>query len=166
MMEYFDVYDFNRNKLDKFIPAGKAFGKGEYHLVADACIVNSKHQFLVQKRHPSKSYCPNMWGLTGGSVSSGENSWQAMCREAMEEIGIELDVKNASLIEQTTDGQVHIDCWLVKQDINLGDIKIQESEVTEVCWMEIEALKKIIAEKQFMPTMVSAIEKSIKAVGL
>lgn len=50
-------------------------------------------KILVQKRKGSKLW-PGYYALPAGHVDSGENQYDALVREAQEELGIELDIKN------------------------------------------------------------------------
>lgn len=50
-------------------------------------------KILVQKRKGSKLW-PGYYALPAGHVDSGENQYDALIREAQEELGIELDIKN------------------------------------------------------------------------
>ena len=50
-------------------------------------------KILVQKRKGSKLW-PGYYALPAGHVDSGENQYDALFREAQEELGIELDIKN------------------------------------------------------------------------
>lgn len=50
-------------------------------------------KILVQKRKGSKLW-PDYYALPAGHVDSGENQYDALVREAQEELGIELDIKN------------------------------------------------------------------------
>ena len=50
-------------------------------------------KILVQKRKGSKLW-PGYYALPAGHVDSDENQYDALVREAQEELGIELDIKN------------------------------------------------------------------------
>lgn len=41
------------------------------------------------------------------------------------------------------------DIWVVKQDINLDDIKMQKEEVSDVKWVTIEELRAMICRGEF-----------------
>lgn len=124
-MECFDVYDKDRNLTGKKITRGEnsSLSDGEYHLVTDLILVNSKGEFLIQKRTASKSYCPNMWGLTGGSVVAGENSVQGIVRETEEEIGLKLQAEDLTLFHKAygVDQPILVDVWVACKDVKIRD---------------------------------------------
>ena len=94
-MEEWDIYDIHRAKTDHVMQRGEAFEKGNYHLVVHACIFNQRNEMLIQKRQPFKEGWPNMWDVSaGGRALRNETSQQAMEREAREEIGLVLDLKD------------------------------------------------------------------------
>jgi 8-oxo-dGTP pyrophosphatase MutT (NUDIX family) len=43
---------------------------------------------LLVHRHPSRRWYPDCWGLVGGHVESGESLHQAVSRECLEELGV------------------------------------------------------------------------------
>ena len=44
-MEYWDLYDKERNKLNKIVKRGDKLQDDEYHIVINAWIRNSKNEF-------------------------------------------------------------------------------------------------------------------------
>ena len=51
-----DVYDINRNKTGKVIDrhSNDRLSTGEYHLVTEAIIINSRNEILLTKRASTK----------------------------------------------------------------------------------------------------------------
>ena len=80
MIEYWDLYDKNRNKLEKTVKRGDYLNDDEYHLVINAWIKNSKNEFLITQRSINKKH-PLMWECTGGSALINETSIDAALRE-------------------------------------------------------------------------------------
>ena len=97
-MEYWDLYDKNRQKLNKIHLRGKELNEGEYHIVVNIWIINDQNKILLTKRHPNKIW-PLKWECTGGSVIAGEDSFTGAIREVEEEIGIRLKKENGKLID-------------------------------------------------------------------
>lgn len=89
-MELWDVYDINKRFTGKVIDrhSDERLKEGEYHLVVEAIIINSKGEILLNKRSKFKNKYPNMWESTAGSCIKGENSLQSMLREIREELGV------------------------------------------------------------------------------
>ena len=125
-MEIWDLLDSEGNKTGKTMEKGINIPEGYYHLGADVWIMNSENKILIQKRSSQKKLSPNVWGMTGGSVIKGETSLQTIKRESFEELGIKLNVENAKLVNHYRTGNVWLDTYFLKQDINIEDMVIQK----------------------------------------
>lgn len=58
----------------------------------DVIIVDEKGRILLIKRSDQEKTFPGKWGIPGGLIEWGETVEQALKREAMEEIGVEIEV--------------------------------------------------------------------------
>jgi mutator protein MutT len=65
------------------------------HPYVGACniIQNEAGELLLMKRSEQSSMYPGYWGLVGGLLEWGETGAEAARREAMEEIGVEIEVE-------------------------------------------------------------------------
>ena len=141
---------------------GEKLPEGFYHQGADVWIINSGNKILIQKRSPQKRNSPNVWAMTGGSVRRGETSLQTIQRETKEELGISLNMKDIKLVKQYKTGTVWLDTYLIKQDIDLKDIIMQEEEVCEVKWATYKEIEELFAHNQFMENRWEYIKDIIK----
>lgn len=66
----------------------KAIFKSAVHM-----IIKKDNKVLVQKRKGSKLW-PGYYGLPAGHIDEGENQYEALVREAKEELGITINIKN------------------------------------------------------------------------
>ncbi len=166
--ELWDVYDANGNKTGKIISRHNGMlADGEYHLAVDVWIVNAKQQWLIQKRAPNKQKFPNMWqGSAGGAVIAGENSWQGCQRELKEELGISLKEGEAREVYSfVRHGKVHAKVWLVQKEVDLTDIQMQEAEVSGVKWADLADIEQLLANNQFVPTVIEGLHKCLEILG-
>lgn len=152
MNEIWDLYDKNKNKLNKTVKRGDKLKFGEYHLVVNIWIKNDQNEFLITQRSINKSH-PLMWECTGGSAIKGETSIDAAIREVKEELGITLNKDNATFIGNTTRYYPNcpdiLDVWLFKTNISIKEIKIQKEEVNDVMWATKENIIKLYDEGKF-----------------
>lgn len=145
MAELWDVYDVSRRRTGRTVIRGEALADGEYHLVADIWIMNSKGEVLLQKRSMEKDLAPGLWCCTGGSAIVGEDGRQAFIREMTEELGVAPDLAHSEIAFSYTKGNYHKDIWFVRQDIPPQAFHLQREEVEAVRWVtlaELELLRK------------------------
>ena len=151
-MEYWDLYDKERNKLNKIVKRGDKLQDDEYHIVINAWIRNSKNEFLITQRAANKKYA-FMWECTGGSALKGETSLDAAVREVKEELGLEVDRENGQLLGSTLRYYPNcpdiFDAWLFTSDASIEDVTIQEEEVCNVMWASVEKIKELYNQKKF-----------------
>ena len=62
LMEYWDLYDENRIKLNKISVRGLILNDNEFHLVVNVWIKNKNNEFLISRRFKNKTH-PLMWRL-------------------------------------------------------------------------------------------------------
>ena len=161
MEEVWDILDEKGNKTGRIMKKG-LLPEGFYHQGADVWIINSGNKILIQKRSPQKRNSPNVWAMTGGSVIRGETSLQTIQRETKEELGISLNMKDIKLVKQYKTGTVWLDTYLIKQDIDLKDIIMQEEEVCEVKWATYKEIEELFAHNQFMENRWEYVRDIIK----
>lgn len=142
-MEVWDVYDRDRNRTGRTIVRGDVMADGEYHLVADIWIMNTKGEVLLQKRSMEKETGPGLWCCTGGAATAGEDSAQAFVREMTEELGVSPELEHAEIAFSQTNRNYHKDIWFVRQDIPSNAFRLQKEEVEAVRWVTLEELKQV-----------------------
>ncbi|MCI8471423.1 MAG: NUDIX domain-containing protein [Clostridia bacterium] len=163
-MEIWDILDEEGNKTWKTMQKGEKVPNGFYHLGADVWIVNSENKILIQKRSSKKRQAPNVWAMTGGSVVKGETSLQTIERETIEELGIQLNKKELQLIKHYKTGEVCLDTYLIRQDIKIDDIIMQEDEVSDVKWATYEEIEELFQNHQFLANRWEFVRYLMKAI--
>ncbi len=130
-MELWDAYDAERRKTGGTLARGERIPEGSYHLVVEACVMNTAGELLIQRRADDKALFPGLWSITGGSALAGETSEMAVARENEEEMGFSPDFTRAKMLFQTTRPTYHRDIWLFVQDVAPRDIRLQKEEVAD-----------------------------------
>ena len=148
-----EMVDKLNNKKEKLNKIGERHENkiGEYHQSVHTWIMNSKGEFLMQKRSANKRMFPNMWSQTGGGVEVGETSLEGALRECKEELGIDIPKEKIEFILSFK--RNFVDVWLVKCDFDISKLVLQEEEVAEVKWMRIEEIKKLMEENKLAPSI-------------
>ena len=149
-MEKWDLYNAKREKSGIAVCRGEIIPKGLYHLSVSVWIVNQQGQYLLSQRHPKKQY-PLYWECTGGSVLSGETSLQGAIREVKEELIYQTRRENV---------QDFYDVWLFHKDIKIEEMRLQETEVVDVQWVNPDKLFKMFRLKQLHP-LITYVEQLI-----
>lgn len=145
-MEHWDLFDGARNPLGKTRLRGTPGTPGEYHIVVSIWTVNSHGNILLTLRDSAKESYPNCWENTGGSALAGETSRQAAVRELEEETGIVASEDELVLIgiEPTRDS--FVDHYLLRRDVPLGEIRLQEGETADAKWVTLAELDAMIVD--------------------
>ncbi len=107
---------------------------GEYHLTVLGVVRNKDGRYLITQRVMTKSWAPGWWEVSGGGVQAGETSYQAVCREVLEETGLDVSGIAAEPFltyhrENPGEGDNYfVDVYLFELDFKEEDVHPQESE--------------------------------------
>lgn len=134
------------NKTGKILTYAEAsninnFSNGYYLSVVGVVIINLNNEILLQKRSKLKKSNPGKWGICGGKVRLGENCYDAIIRETLEEIGIILEKNELKIVRKALNNKIYFTVFYVKKNIDIRDCKIQEAEVEELKYFKIEELE-------------------------
>lgn len=152
VMELWDIYDKYRHSTGKIHQRGITMEAGDYHIVVHIWIINDKNEILVQRRQPWKEGWPNMWDCAAaGSAVLGDDSKSAALREVKEELGIDLDIDNSEIVFTVKFSRGFDDVWLVRQNVEISELKLQYEEVAEAKWVTREEIMEMIQRKEIIP---------------
>ena len=162
-MEIVDKFDNKRELLNKTAQRHEKI-KGEYRQSAHIWIVNKECKFLMQKRSKYKKSFAGKWSQTGGAVAEGETPLQGALRECKEELGLDIPKKEIELIFSFKREYDFVDVWLVRKNIDIKKLKLQEEEVEEVKWVSKEELEKMIKNNETTPNVSFYFNMLIKLI--
>lgn len=145
-MEYRDLYNKDRNLTGKTIAKGEPIPKGYYIKIVVCFMENSEGKFLMQKRSLQKD---GLWATTGGHQKSGEDSLTGMHTEILEELGLDINKEELTLVTTEQDNKIICDIYYLKKDIDLNDIVMQESEVADVKYLTLEEIEDLYKKGEF-----------------
>ena len=115
---------------------------------ATAIVPNQESKILLIKRTtpPFVSYC----ALPGGRREAGENVEETVVREVKEETGLDVTIMRKvgeyherGIIQGGQEYDYYPACFLVKRVG--GEIKKQESEISEIKFFSLDALPEVLA---------------------
>jgi isopentenyldiphosphate isomerase len=158
-VEFWDIYDKDRNVTGKTMRRGDPFEKDAYHLVVHVCMFNKNGEMLIQQRQPFKSGWANMWDITvGGSAVTGDTSHQAAEREVLEELGYKINLHGIRPSLTINFPVGFDDYYLVEVDLDIRELTLQPEEVQRVKWATKEEILTMIDQEIFIPYHKSLIE--------
>ena len=155
MSEFIDLYDRNRNLLNKEVDRKTyLFQPGEFMMYVLAILENEEGKFLITQRALNKKWAAGHWEMPGGGAKSKESSLDAIKREVKEETN--LDVKNGRVVYSyfNEDNDRHdnyfVDIYHFKFDFDLSDVTIHKNESIDCKCVTIEELISMNQEQSFL----------------
>lgn len=150
MPELLDVLDATGNYTGQIADRATAHADGLWHKGVVLFIINPDHQrVLLQKRSQSKKLWPGLWDVgVGGHVDAGEFGFQAIIREAAEELGLQLSKHDPLFIGCSTSSQDLGDIknnhfneyYVLERDFDPSSLTLQPREVDEARWFDLTDL--------------------------
>lgn len=147
--EICDIYDVYGNRTGKTFVRGEPLSDGQYVMVVDVWIVNSRDEILIQKRSELKKDLPGTWATHSGCVLAGESAQQACIREPMEEIGIRILPSQIHKLNRKLRGKLLSENFVVEQDFDAAKAVLQEEEVSQIKWVTVSQLKQMASRREF-----------------
>ena len=162
MEEIWDIYDTDRNKTGRTAIRGvDKLKEGEYHIIVNAIIMNSKNEILISQRADFKEF-PLMWECNGGSILKGETSLEGVLREVKEELGLEFKAEDAIYLKEVRRDRLppdFKDLWLFRKDVDLKDVTFPDGEAVAAKWVSIDEFIEMYENKEIVPTVDFGIEE-------
>ena len=129
-------------------------------------IRNKEDKILLQRRRGTKLW-PGFLALPAGHIDKGENAYEALVREAKEELGIDIsieDITNTFVVNRKNKSlPPYFDIYFEISKY-LGEIQIKEPEkCSEIVWVSIDELPDdmIDFEKEALNNNIKGIKFSV-----
>lgn len=151
-MESVDIYNKFREKTGN-IKGRKELTNGEYRISTHIWIKDSQNRILVEKRSEKEDKFPGMWAQVGGGVKAGESSKSTAFKECKEELNYDIKEENLFYVGSYIRTKDIVDVWMVNQDINIDNLKLQEDEVADVKLVTFEEFDKMIEKGEVVPSI-------------
>lgn len=157
MAEYWDIYDVDRVKTQRVHLRGEPIQDGDYHLVVNIWIYNSRREVLLTQRHPEIPFGLK-WACTGGSAIQGEDTLTAALRETREEIGLQVPPQKMILVAQERRLHSFLDTFVVCCDLSDEQIVMQPEEVVDFCWVDEAEYRRMERKDLLHPALKNFFE--------
>lgn len=131
----------------------------KFHNTIFAMIKNTDGKFLFTRRAPGDSF-GGMWDVPGGGMEAGEQPWEALEREVLEESGLKLEA--GRLLSAVAHFNPEKDTWktflyyAMQHAGGLDDITLSEDH-TDYCWKSLAEAEK---ELELGPALNEFIERA------
>jgi mutator protein MutT len=99
---------------------------------------------LLCHRSPSRRWYPDVWDFPGGHVEDGETAEQALRRELLEEIGVDIGKVDGDPVFHRSDAGTGLDLtvWLITEWQGSPENR-QPSEHDDIAWFGITELHNL-----------------------
>lgn len=173
-LELFDILNEDGSKTGIIKERGVAHREGALHGTVHIWIVRenekSGYDILLQKRSNNKDSHPGCYDISSaGHISAGDEIMESALRELWEELGLSVQPEQLELFGTThvkfektfygkrfRDNEISSD-FVYRQPVDIDKLNLQESEVSEVCWMDYEECRQKVAQGS-MPNCINPEE--------
>ncbi|MBQ4281904.1 MAG: NUDIX hydrolase [Spirochaetales bacterium] len=154
-MELWDIYDINKNKTGRTMVRNDwTMKEGDYYLSVLGVIHRPDGRFLITRRAMDKAWAPGWWEIPGGGVKAGETSFEAVCREVLEETGVDVSKAEGGYrfcYHRENKGQNYIvDIYRFEMNITDKDVRLQTDEDIDGKFATLDEIKAIAEEGKFL----------------
>ncbi|MBL7206645.1 MAG: NUDIX domain-containing protein [Candidatus Aenigmarchaeota archaeon] len=121
----------------------------EEQVVGVLGIIKHNDSFLFVRRSPKSKFEANKWGFAGGAVKFTENPIDALKREIMEEVGLEIDnhklfnIYNGVFDSNDNKTKRHSILITFICDVKNREVKLNEKEHSEFKWTNLDEMKEL-----------------------
>ena len=169
MEELVDIYDRNRNYTGLTVPRdGARMKEGQYTLYVLAIIQDMQGRILITQRSQEKHWAAGWWEVTGGGVSAGETSQQAIVREVAEEAGLDVSdypldcVYSYENVDLESGDNYFADIYRFQLDFTVDDVTLQESEAVDCKLVTFDEIEQLAQQGIFLH--FSRIKYALEAI--
>lgn len=173
-LELFDILNEDGSKTGIVKERGVAHREGALHGTVHIWIVRkndkSGYDVLLQKRSANKDSHPGCYDISSaGHISAGDERMESALRELWEELGLSVQPEQLELFGTTyvkfektfygkrfRDNEISSD-FVYRQPVDIDKLNLQESEVSEVRWMDYEECRQKVAQGT-MPNCINPEE--------
>ncbi len=154
--EFLNIVDDNDRLTSRSMPRSVVHRTGLLHPTVHIWFIRRKDMgvhVLLQKRSHEKDICPDCYDVsTAGHVTQGDEFKKTALKEIHEELGIDVLSNKLEFLGMRhnyyENGDIHdnelVAVYIYRGETHRKELTLQESEVSEVCWAEIDELISVM----------------------
>ena len=159
--EFLNLIDETDHIIDKSKPRSLVHRDGDLHAAVHIWVIRRRDMgiyVLLQKRSHLKKIAPDCYDVSAaGHVTQNGEFRSTAVRETAEEIGLTVQREDLQLIgllenhyekDDIHDNEIRA-VYLYNGDVDEDSLVLQESEVAEVCWAELDEVLTIMKNEDF-----------------
>lgn len=165
-MELWDAYTKNGTLTGETLARGEPIPGGRYHLVCEVLVRHRDGSFLAMKRAASKPVFPSYWETTaGGSALRGEDKWQCVKRELLEETGIACEEFTQVGYEVSDQTKSLFYSFLCTVDCDKTSVTLQAGETEDYRWMDEQEVTAFVNSDGMIPSVKRRLSRYLLDAG-
>ena len=156
-LERWDIYDKDKQLTGRTMLRNDfTLADDEYHLTVLGVIRRTDGRYLITKRVETKRWAPGWWEVSGGGVMAGESSYEAVCREVLEETGLDVRGAEGGYVfdyhrENPGEGDNYfVDIYRFTMDFDEADLHLQEEETAGYQLATVEEIQSLADQGIFL----------------
>ena len=160
-MEILDVVDINKNPTGKTIERGSKLAPGEY-IRGVSIFIKNGIRYLIQLTSKQKN---SIYAVTGGCLSSGNDSKTQAVIECKEELGLDIEKENLTFLGSIIINDIIIDSYIYEnsdRDLEEFPFVLQEEEVEKILWLSKDELEDMILKGMIRKSTAQAYLQYVK----
>lgn len=144
---FLDVYTQQGEMMQEHVSYDRIHRQGLWHKGVHVWVLNSKGEFLIQRRSLKAQTTPGLLESTAsGHIESGHTSVDTVIKELQEETGIcvtqnEIEyvgtiVDQFEMYNGTLKNNEFDDVYLIRKDIDENTLELSEHEISDLSWFD------------------------------
>lgn len=159
--EFLNLVDNGSRLTEDSKPRSLVHRDGDLHPAVHVWIIKRRDMgvyVLLQKRADMKDTDPGCYDVSvAGHLSQGNEFRSAAVRETAEELGIRIHGSqlrhignlNAHSVRDGIDDNEYVAVYIYSEPVDEDSITLQQDEVSEVCWAEVDELLAVMDDESF-----------------
>lgn len=172
--EFLNILDESGSITTESKPRSIVHRSGDFHPTVHIWIIKRMDMgifTLLQKRSKEKDIHPDCYDVSAaGHVSQGDEFREAAVRELKEELGLSVNPEKLTFIgmrknvyrSESINDNEFCAVYLYKEKVSDSELTLQASEVSKVCWAEIDEILSVIDRGDFKSCISADELKMIK----